>query len=96
MGFYVNPQDGTSKEDYLTKHGIAITRKDFMDFEFDGKHFPVCLVNNGAFTAAAVGYDKRERDEFGSQSDHRPKKFFIVPREHLADVAGLGYALRRY
>ena len=85
MGRYVNPIDGTSKEDWLKANGEA-----FNDLEAikSFKHsastkLPVCLVDNGAFTAAAIAYDAREIAEFTRDSDHRPKQWYMVNKELL-------------
>lgn len=76
MGYYINPPDMT-KEEFLEKHG---TETD--DPRFDSETFPVCLVNNGPFTAAGIAYDAKERDAF-LRPDGRPKKWYQVPREAL-------------
>lgn len=52
-------------------------------------HVPVCLVDNGPFTAAGVAYDARELNAFDQPNDFRPKFWFKVPREKLYDVSDL-------
>ena len=91
MGIYINPTSGT-KETWLEEHNIfrtkhfsqdpnleeLVTKVDYKDY------FPVCLVNNGLFTAAAVGDTPREFDCF-KQIDGRPKLWYVVSKEYLMD-----------
>lgn len=91
MGWYINPTTGQSKEQYLAEHGRVVTKREFMEFtDFTrGSELPVCLVDNGMFTAAAVGYNPGEVRAFTDPDDMRPKMFFLVPRSSLGDAAGL-------
>ena len=72
MGFYINPEDGTSKEEFLEKHGLRIEHPTWPS---KPGTLPVCLVNNRSFTAAGI--------VFNDPSDHRPKRWYVVPIEAL-------------
>jgi hypothetical protein len=82
MGKYINPTH-TSKEAWLASHGevtsapCAITES----------HVPVCLVNNGMFTAAAVADHPREIEAFSQPTDFRPKTWYRVA---VADLQSIG------
>ncbi len=86
MGYYVNPTDGRSKEQWLRDHGKEITRevmlRDYDTFLAANK-MPVVLVNNGIFTAAAVAYHKQEAIDFANPTDRRPRNYYVVPIEHI-------------
>lgn len=80
MGYYINPKTET-KEAWLSKNGVKSNMNEVQQCEI-GEKVPVCLVDNGPFTAAAIAYDAGERDEF-LKPDHRPKIWFLVDRELL-------------
>lgn len=75
MGRYINPEQGT-KEQWLRNNGIALASAP-LEFDFT-EHLPVCLVDNGAFAAAAIATTEDELVYFRSPSDLRPKKWFAV------------------
>jgi len=80
MGYYINPTDMT-KEDFLCQHGTPIMGKEaYVNITED--RLPVCLVDNGFFTAAGIAYSAGEVDVF-LHPDGRPKKWFSVPRAAL-------------
>jgi hypothetical protein len=81
MGYYINPKDGSSKESFLSKHGLQVLAPK-EGFDFSGENWPVCLVDNGAFTAAGIADCPEELDAF-KYPDGRPKAWFLVPRVHL-------------
>lgn len=89
MGFYINPSNMT-KEEWLKQHGVPMAAP--IDFEVmkDRKppeFYPVCLVNNGWMTAAGIAFDQGEHLAFiGDNSDRRPKKWYLVPRDKLVEV----------
>ena len=86
MGYYINPKDET-KEEFLRKNAIETTKDDFKRFTFENDlSLPVCLVDNGFFTAAGVAYSESERDAFVMESDNRPKRFFVCSVERLKKV----------
>ena len=85
MGRYINPTDGLTKEDFLNKFGTKVSADVAADFNYidDTYSLPVCWVDNGPFTAAAIAIDQREMDEF-QKPDPRPKKWYLVPKNVLA------------
>lgn len=84
MGYYINPRD-ISKEDWLVINGELTAGP----CEITETHMPVCLVNNGPFNAAAVGYSKNEVDAFNQPTDHRSKLWFKVPIAALKEVGAI-------
>ena len=90
MGIYINPPD-RKKEDFLLEYGKMISQSKFRSFDkFDGELLPVCLVNNGPFTAAGVAYSHGEVEAFGGFNDLRPRRFFLVRKDVLKDVSKSG------
>lgn len=86
MGYYINPPD-KSKEQFLKDHGTRITTGQALAHDFASDSLPICFVNNGAFTAAGIGYDKAEVETFANP-DERPKFWFTVPRNLLKPYFG--------
>lgn len=80
MGYYVDPTD-RSKEQWLHENGIVVLGPSFTE-----DSYPVCLVDNGPFTAAGICFDLREADAFNQPTDHRPRQWFLVPRSKLIEV----------
>lgn len=85
MGAYINP-NGVSKQDWLEAHGIEMTENDCLEEADYTATMPVCLVNNGAFLAAAVGY-KLEEAKYFAEPDGRPKQWFLVKVADLHEVS---------
>lgn len=84
MGYYINPTDGT-KEAFLERYGTPISpaiAKQIWKEEMIQTHFPVCLVDNGSFTAAGIAYSEAETDQF-LVPDGRDKLWYLVPRKEL-------------
>jgi len=77
VGIYINPTEGT-KELWLLNHRV-LTKADYKTT------FPVVLVDNGAFTAAAVCDTPDEYTRF-MVPDGRTKYVFSVPIEALRKV----------
>lgn len=90
MGLYINPE-GESKEQWLVKCGVELfdTGRLFESGQvMEPKHYPVCLVYNGFFTAAAICFSQREYEVF-AEPDGRLKRWFLVNEDDLDAVAGL-------
>jgi len=82
MGYYINPED-MSKEEFLKLHGTPIRSVDVKSVPNDT--LPVCLVDNGLFTAAGIIYSSQEADEF-LRVDGRRKQWFSALRGQAAAV----------
>jgi len=83
MGCYVNPED-QDKAIWLDMNGLVTDKPCEISEEF----LPVCLIYNGPFTAAGIGYDQREVNAF-AMYDGRRKVWYKVPRAKLYDVSPL-------
>jgi len=85
MGAYVNPEN-VSKEQWLEENGKEVsqhwasTHDDFLE------QMPVCLINNGLFTAAGIAFSKDELEVFLSP-DGRHKTWYVVDVHKLYDVS---------
>ena len=93
MGIYINPPD-QGKEPWLHANGFeasdVLIAKNTADFK---THFPVCLVDNGHFTAAAVADTEQELERFNDPRDSRPKRWFVVGIDQLtSEIIGETYA----
>ena len=93
MGIYINPKSG-SKEKWLETHSkpvhgnpLFVVIGGYNDLR-NKNRIPICLVDNGPFTAAAVIFSKEEAKVFAS-SDGRQKKWFVVPVTALKDDSGI-------
>lgn len=90
MGFYINPADGSSKEEFIEKYGKPLFHIPSENFDFVGSDsLPVCWVVNNGFTAACIVYCARELHAFCNPSDTRPKSWFLIKKEHLEEEAGM-------
>lgn len=86
MGCYINPEN-ESKEAFLKRHGRSVT----WPLKITDTHVPVCLVDNGLFTAAAVAWCESELQAFQRPGDNRPKQWYIVPRDEVRKVSDLAH-----
>ena len=83
MSDYINPKDGTSKEEFLFEHGcITNPNPEILESE---THMLVCLVYNGGFTAAAIVDSQYDLDCFLNPEDMREKLWFHVAKENLKE-----------
>lgn len=81
MGRYINVS-GMDKGAWLRQNGKSIQQSEAKGVLEAGNALPVCLVDNGPFTAAAIAYDIRELEDF-SREDGRPREWFSVRKENL-------------
>ena len=81
MGYYINPKDST-KERWLATYGELTI---FPTFDSKSGKIPVCLVDNGAFTAAGICYCQEELDAF-TEPDGRYKVWYLVPKDKILEV----------
>ena len=93
MGCCVNPSD-QSKEAWLFAHGELVDQPKAFDTVPEGM-LPVCLVDNGIFSAAAVAFDADEFKSFTDKTDRRPKLWYQVETDALFEVSPLERYLNR-
>jgi hypothetical protein len=74
-----------SKEDWLLSNSLMVSSSP-PQWDESKKVLPVCLVNNGLFTAAGIAFSKDELQAFCVPSDRRPKRWFTVETEKLLEV----------
>lgn len=86
MGCYINPANVT-KEAWLRANAVEVSLTEAQASAF-GDTLPICLVDNGPFTAAGVAFDSRELSSF-AREDGRPKRWFTASREALRGVSDL-------
>lgn len=92
MGFYINPKN-ESKEAWLARFALPVNLEEFLNnIPAKGGYVGVCLVDNMAFTAAAVAYSKAEAEAFTYPSDHRRKRFYVVKTTDLLHCNGMDKA----
>ncbi|MCK9462605.1 MAG: hypothetical protein M0R80_23550 [Proteobacteria bacterium] len=89
MGYYVNPPN-RSKEAFLAEKGIPAINPKWEDVP-EG-FLPVCLVDNGPFTAAGICYCEAELQCFSDPTDTRRRDFFMCTIEDLLRVSGDDFA----
>lgn len=91
MGYYLNPKD-MSKESWLALNGEVVRAPTWPVKE---GFLPVCLVNNGPFTAAGVAFSESEFNAFARPSDLRPKIWYLVQTEKLLkEIPELAFELK--
>jgi hypothetical protein len=93
MGYYINPINGVEKEKWLDTYGEVVQEDVINTFTFaeeNPKILPVCLIDNGLFTAAGIAYDKRELEVFLNPEDTRQKQWFLVNLEYLTNSTNGG------
>lgn len=88
MGTYLNPQN-MEKEEWLGYFGTPMAVPPVRFDERLPTQYAVCLVQNPAFSAAAVAFDQRELDDFADPSDHRPKRWYWVSVNDLRQAGTL-------
>lgn len=85
MGLYLNK---TSKGEYLPARGKADALIADGAVEQDTLHYvrdkSVCVVDNGAFDAAAFAYNEEEFVYFRDDGTTRPKRWLEVTPEQIA------------
>ena len=96
MGIYIDPTDQT-KEDWLLTNCSEYTGGVVPAEHLTDDGMVVCLVNNGAFTAAGVAFSQAELEAFALPDDPRPKAWFRVPVDKLDAVTDgkVGASIKR-
>ena len=85
MGLYINPPWET-KESWLEREAIEVAGANAAACWLSDDVLPICLVNNGPFTAAAVAYNTRELSVLNNPRDLREKRWFVVEVEKIRSV----------
>lgn len=85
MGTYLNPPN-EDKLQWLMKNAkiTELGEQKFVDPTTN--EVAVCLVDNGAFMAAAVADFQQEFDVFNREQDLRPKMWFVVSLDKIAEI----------
>lgn len=88
MGAYINPPNGDDKILWLMQHATEAHSHDPQTLmeQCPIDNLPVCLVDNGAFQAAAIGFNAEEVKEF-AVPDGRMKLWYYAPIEKLHEVS---------
>ena len=92
MGLYIEDQKILSKQEWLVVNGRRMTAAEillghFNDFR-QNKMFPVALIDNLAFYAAGVCFNKNEWSRFKQDESGRRVIFFLVPEDKIYEVVG--------
>ena len=88
MGYYVNPKN-MPKEKWLNENSHPKVSNFAPKWnETPSGHLPVCLIDNGPFTAAAICYSPEELAEF-ARNDGRAKIWLFVETEKLKTVSDI-------
>jgi len=82
MGKYINPPNMT-KERFLELNGVHCPFEPTWEQVTTCDSFPVCLVDNGEFKAAAIIDTEEELKRFSDPIDPRSKLWFMVHRDDL-------------
>ncbi len=93
MGCYVEAKD---KREWLLENCEGYYDEQFPDYSQlnTKKSLPVMLVDNGAFLAAGIAFDKKEYERFTLPEDDRHRECFIVSIEKLKKVSDLEVYLK--
>jgi len=82
MGLYINPTEVT-KEQWLQQYHCGAQRTPPEWNEIPKDQIVICLINNGAFTAAAICYNERELNDFADENDTREKLWVFVKEDYV-------------
>ncbi len=87
MGAYVNPRTG-NKLSWLLDHGepTRLTKAQELIENTPTDCLAICLIDNGAFQALGIGFDKREIADFAIP-DGRMKLWYFAPIVELHKVS---------
>ena len=90
MGAYINPPNH-GKEQWLNTNGVKLSNPstDLLKSKITDEKVPVCLVDNGPFSAAGIAFSEAEVDAFTSPTDFRPKQWYVVDRKVARKVSNL-------
>ena len=80
MGYYVEVPLPTNKAEQLVRLHDAELVLSPEDFDFKSDYALICVVENGLFDAAAIAYNRFERDAFNDPKDPRDKVWLKLPK----------------
>lgn len=88
MGAYINPENET-KEIFLAREAKPISLEKAKEHDDYKEVLLVVLVQNSGFSAAAIAFSEREKQEFLDPTDLRSMTYFLVNFEKLLKVSNL-------
>lgn len=94
MGYYINPPDlrHHGKGEWLIENYDAVeinTEKALRVVESqDTSTGVICIVDNGAFEAAAFCFNRDEFDAFTQPNDNRPKRWLSMDLSLAEELSG--------
>lgn len=90
MGFYINPA-GKTKEQWLEENAKPIkdriNKKIFEEKSTD--EIPLCLVDNGVFTALGICHSLDELEIFANPNDKRIKFWYMAKKKDVMDACSI-------
>jgi len=84
VGEYLNPPE--DKLQWLLRNATVVAEDQQQFVDPATEKVTVCLVDNGAFMAAAVAYSEHEFNDFNREADTRPKLWFVVDLDKMAEI----------
>lgn len=81
MGYYIETSSRNDKAKWLVDNAKAMIT--FAPVAGTAEMIPVCVVDNGAFEAAAIAFDKDELEVFEDPRDERFRMWLSVPRAEV-------------
>jgi len=88
MGCYIN-HPKLQKEDWLLLHAKQYGPQAPLWDRVPEGELPVCLVDNGPFTAAGIAFSEEELHEFNDAEDPRPRFWYLAPISRLKTVSDI-------
>lgn len=81
MGFYINPKDGSSKEDWLKANGTKLPLEAGKAWDtYNGDSCLVAWIDQGTHTAALIVWDQKEKE---CTLRSLPDEYWVVPKSEL-------------
>jgi hypothetical protein len=86
MGYYIETPSSFHKAKQLVDLYKAELVLSPEKFDFSGPDALICVVENGPFDAAGICFDAKERDDFNSPTDPRPKTWLKLPKTKVLEL----------
>lgn len=91
MGKYLDPRprDGQTADQakyfFCRENGMSVDKSTFDSFilKDEPNSIPICIVDNGPFTAALICDTQNEINHVRDYPDPRPKQYFLVAKMAL-------------